>query len=168
MYVDFGLNLKDNFEHDDENTMFKFNTFRSLTIHLIHFSANQPNIDRRDIMSIIQRCPHIYKLFFDLPVVWLPNLCQFSTDLIKIRLKRTWFEDDPMPTLEKLPKLKIRCLNKDAFKGKEMVCFQGGFLQLESHTSWTVLSKGVGGWRKGLWLIFIVCTTIIAFNYKHF
>uniref|UniRef100_A0A2N9GP00 Disease resistance protein winged helix domain-containing protein n=1 Tax=Fagus sylvatica TaxID=28930 RepID=A0A2N9GP00_FAGSY len=62
----------------------------------------------------------------------LPEVQQFSPNLAKLTLVFTELEEDPMATLEKLPNLKILCLREESFVGKNMVCSEGGFPQLQS------------------------------------
>ncbi|XP_062083399.1 probable disease resistance RPP8-like protein 2 [Humulus lupulus] len=85
-----------------------------------------------DIVPLILSCPQIYKLTLDSLVVRLPQVNQFSPNLIKLRLFNLRLEDDPMPTLEKLPKLRVLVIGSDSFMGDEMVCSRGGFNRLES------------------------------------
>ncbi|KAK7840009.1 putative disease resistance rpp8-like protein 4 [Quercus suber] len=68
-----------------------------------------------------------------------PNLILMATKtsknspiLSKLELKLTNLEEDPMPTLEKLPNLKILCFLYYSFNEKDMVCFEGGFPLLQS------------------------------------
>ena len=62
---------------------------------------------------------------------------QFSLNLVKLTLRDTCLEEDPMPTFEKLPKLKIlRLLGYHfgpllAFSGEDMFCSKGGFPLLQ-------------------------------------
>ncbi|KAF4374937.1 hypothetical protein G4B88_004688 [Cannabis sativa] len=77
-------------------------------------------------------CPHIYKLTLELPIIRLPEVNQFSPNLIKLTLKNLQLENDPMPTLEKLPKLRVLSIDYHSFTGDEMVCSRGGFPRLES------------------------------------
>ncbi|XP_030504423.2 putative disease resistance protein At1g50180 [Cannabis sativa] len=85
-----------------------------------------------DIVPLILSCPHIYKLRVNLSIVRLPQANQFSPNLIKLTLTKLKLKDDPMPTLEKLPKLRVLRIDYDSFIGDEMVCSRGGFPRLES------------------------------------
>ncbi|XP_028106147.1 disease resistance protein RPP8-like [Camellia sinensis] len=49
-------------------------------------------------------------------------LDQFHPNLTNLFLAKTKLEEDPMPTLEKLPNLRSLSLYHDAYIGKEMVC----------------------------------------------
>ncbi|XP_062083900.1 putative disease resistance protein At1g50180 [Humulus lupulus] len=85
-----------------------------------------------DIVPLILSCPQIYKLTLKSPIVRLPQVNQFSPNLIKLTLSSLRLEDDPMPTLEKLPKLRVLVIGWYSFMGDEMVCSRGGFNRLES------------------------------------
>uniref|UniRef100_A0A803PX05 Uncharacterized protein n=1 Tax=Cannabis sativa TaxID=3483 RepID=A0A803PX05_CANSA len=85
-----------------------------------------------DIVPLILSCPHIYKLVVFSYIVRLPEVNQFSPNLMKLKLSSLRLEDDPMPTLEKLPKLRVLIIDYDSFIGDEMVCSRGGFPRLES------------------------------------
>ena len=51
--------------------------------------------------------------------------------LFRSTLNSSHLEEDPMATLEKLPNLKILCLLRNVFVGKNMVCSERGFPQLQ-------------------------------------
>ena len=103
-----------------------FNNLRSLTVIQEVFLGV-----RQDVIPIISSCPRIHKLKVVGRIEKLPEHNQFSPELVKLTLKDTWHRSDMMPTLEKLPKLKIlRLVN--AFIVKEFVCSKGGFPRLES------------------------------------
>ncbi|PON87531.1 LRR domain containing protein [Trema orientale] len=98
-----------------------FDRLRSLTVAIRLNEENNPV--RRDVTAVVKRCPHVHKLCLDLPVVMLPDhLCRFSRNLMKLTLRRTSLEDDPMSVLEKLPDLRILRLDEDAFKGSKTIC----------------------------------------------
>ena len=85
-----------------------------------------------DIIQILSSCPHIYNLHIRHRIKKLPEVHQFSSNLAKLTLDSSYLEEDPMATLEKLPNLKILRLLWTAFKGKNMVCSERGFPQLQS------------------------------------
>ena len=80
---------------------------------------------------LISRCPNIEKLNLYYRIKKLPEAHQFSPNLAKLTLQWTELEEDPMPTLEKLPNLKILRLLDVSFKGMDMVCSEGGFPLLQ-------------------------------------
>ena len=85
------------------------------------------------LISLISRCPHVEKLnIFNSIKKKLPEAHQFSQNLAKLTLFKTRLEEDQMAMLEKLPNLKILNLLYEAFKGKNMVCFERGFPVLQS------------------------------------
>ncbi|KAM3695499.1 hypothetical protein ACJW31_07G136600 [Castanea mollissima] len=98
------------------------------------------------MQKLISRCPLVEKLTLYHSIKKLPN--QFSQNLATLTLDGTELEEDPMPTLEKLPNLKILRLLRswdEAFLGKVMVCSEGGFpllryliLALTSLEEWKV------------------------------
>ncbi|XP_060965682.1 putative disease resistance protein At1g59780 [Cannabis sativa] len=93
---------------------------------------NPSYINIIDIVPFLLSCPCIYKLRVQSPIVRLPQDNQFSPNLIKLQLSNRQLKDDPMPTLEKLPKLRVLRIDYDSFMGEEMVCSRGGFPRLES------------------------------------
>ena len=83
------------------------------------------------IQILVSSCPYIYELYVDYCIKKLPETRQFSPNLAKLDLSHTYLEEEPMPTLEKLPNLKILRLLRSSFEGKDMVCSEGGFPLLQ-------------------------------------
>ncbi|CAL5441726.1 unnamed protein product [Camellia sinensis] len=78
-------------------------------------------------------CPHLYKLTLRGITPKLPEYCQgFSPSLMKLKLWGCKLEEDPMPTLERLPNLQDLKLDVYAFVGDKMVCLANGFPQLKT------------------------------------
>ena len=95
------------------------------------------------MQKLILSCPLVEKLNLHCHMKKLLEAHQFSLNLVKLTLRDTCLEEDPMPTLEKLPKLKIlRLLGYyfglgPAFSGKDMFCSKGGFPLLQHlHLRW--------------------------------
>ncbi|XP_028115137.1 disease resistance protein RPP8-like [Camellia sinensis] len=77
-------------------------------------------------------------------LIYLPEHCQgFSPSLIELKLSGCELEEDPMPTLERLPNLQYLYLGSsdiedklvnsaDGFPQLKMVCSANGFLQLKT------------------------------------
>ncbi|KAL4616017.1 hypothetical protein ACB092_07G169100 [Castanea dentata] len=106
-------------------TWFKLNRLRVLKV--------RNNKRAQDAIQIlISSCPHIEKLNLSYHIKKLPEAHQFPPNLAKLTLLGTRLEEDPMPTLEKLPNLKILCLDCRCFIGKDMVCSERGFPLLQS------------------------------------
>ena len=82
------------------------------------------------MQMLISRCQLIEKLDLFDHIKKLPETHQFSPNLAKLTLCRTCLQKDPMPTLEKLPNLKILRLFFESFL-KDMVCSEGGFPLLQ-------------------------------------
>lgn len=84
-----------------------------------------------DIEPLISICPRIRKLRVELPILTLPE-DKLISHLLKLTLRHTRLDYDPMSMLERLQDLRILVLGTDAFIGTEMVCPEGGFCRLES------------------------------------
>ncbi|KAF3966792.1 hypothetical protein CMV_009137 [Castanea mollissima] len=110
-------------------TWFKLNRLRVLKV-----GNNTPDA----MQMLISKCPLVEKLKLYDPIAKpfhriekLPEAHQFPPNLAKLTLSNTRLGEDPMPTLEKLPNLKILCLESWCFIGKDMVCSEGGFPLLQ-------------------------------------
>ncbi|KAI7985524.1 putative disease resistance protein [Camellia lanceoleosa] len=78
-------------------------------------------------------CHHLYRLKIRGIIPELPEYCQgFSPNLIELTLLGCDLEEDPMPTLERLPNLQFLSLQPHAFVGDKMVCSANGFPQLKT------------------------------------
>ncbi|KAI7985313.1 putative disease resistance protein [Camellia lanceoleosa] len=78
-------------------------------------------------------CHHLYRLIIYGIIPQLPEHCQgFSPNLIELRFNGCNLEEDPMPTLERLPNLRYLVFGEDAFVGDKMVCSANGFPQLKT------------------------------------
>ncbi|KAK9987894.1 hypothetical protein SO802_028133 [Lithocarpus litseifolius] len=83
------------------------------------------------MQMLISRCPLVEKLNLIDHMKKLPEAHHFSPNLAKLTLQWTCLEEDPMPTLEKLPNLKILRLFYASFVGKDMVCSKERFPLLQ-------------------------------------
>ncbi|XP_056173753.1 probable disease resistance protein At1g58602 [Syzygium oleosum] len=81
-------------------------------------------------LSKMSNYPHSCKLSILGKIEKLPEHNNLPQQLRKLFLFYSELEEDPMPILEKLHHLVVLVLFY-AFKGKEMVCFAGGFPQLK-------------------------------------
>ncbi|KAM4099155.1 hypothetical protein ACJW30_07G134300 [Castanea mollissima] len=99
-------------------TWFEFNRLRVLKVG---------NNTQDAMLMLISKCPLVEKLKLYYLIKKLPEAHQFPPNLAKLTLWRTRLEEDPMPTLEKLPNLKILRLLYQSSVGKDMVCSEGGF-----------------------------------------
>ncbi|EXB39579.1 putative disease resistance RPP8-like protein 2 [Morus notabilis] len=98
-----------------------------------------------DITPILLSCPQIYRLKVSGRIPKFPeDYSQFSSNLLKLTLIGTWLKNDPMPTLGKLPMLRILRLLNRAIISEEIVCLGGGFPRLESLHFWGVFLEN---WR---------------------
>ena len=83
------------------------------------------------VQILVSSYPRIYELYVNYRIKKLLETHQFSSNLVKLDLRRTCLEEDPMPILEKLPNLKILRLIESTFSRKDMVCSEGGFHLLQ-------------------------------------
>ncbi|TXG74953.1 hypothetical protein ES288_1Z039500v1 [Gossypium darwinii] len=88
------------------------------------------SIDPTHLAHLLSNCTSICKLSIAADISKLPE-SHYSSHLAYIRLRWCKFEEDPMPTLEKLPNLRILEFEY-TLGGKEMFCSAQGFPKLES------------------------------------
>ncbi|TXG47075.1 hypothetical protein EZV62_026369 [Acer yangbiense] len=94
-----------------------------LTLDDMYFSSLQPLSHCGHLMDLRLKGKLSEKVPEDIHQV-LPNLeC--------LTLERSYLQDDPMPMLEKLPKLTVLKLGGGFYKGKKMMSSANGFLWLE-------------------------------------
>lgn len=84
------------------------------------------------IVHVAIGCPNLYKLHIEGPIRNFPEPHLLSSNLMKLKLKGSGLLVDPMPTLEKLPSLRLLELQLDSFIGKQLFCSNQGFPQLKS------------------------------------
>ncbi|KAG4123069.1 hypothetical protein ERO13_D11G302306v2 [Gossypium hirsutum] len=131
---ELGINLPFNFENFNEKELGE-NPFiiGSKYLHSLSIITRRLkiSIDPRHLAHLLSTCTSICKLSIAAEISKLPEYHYFSSHLTYIRLRWCKFEEDPMPTLEKLPNLRILEFER-SFEGKEMVCSAQGFPKLES------------------------------------
>ncbi|XP_039059082.1 probable disease resistance RPP8-like protein 2 [Hibiscus syriacus] len=93
---------------------------------------NYGRIDPKHLNHLLSSCVSICKLSLDVEIRELPRYDHLSLNLAYIKLRRCNIGEDPMPTLEKLPNLKVLELHQQAFTGNVMFCSAQGFPKLES------------------------------------
>ncbi|KAL3507583.1 hypothetical protein ACH5RR_032965 [Cinchona calisaya] len=77
-------------------------------------------------------CHHIRKLHLNGHIKKLPEYSHFSSSLTHLHFAWTGLKEDPMKTLDKLPRLHSLILYEKAYVGKEICCSSQGFPKLES------------------------------------
>ncbi|KAE8725207.1 CC-NBS-LRR class disease resistance protein [Hibiscus syriacus] len=105
---------------------------QSKYLHSLSIFNDEGRIDPRHLNHLLSSCVCICKLSLDVEVSELPQYDHLSPNLAYINLRWCKLEEDPMPTLEKLPNLRVLELHEEAFTGKEMFCSAQGFPKLES------------------------------------
>ncbi|KAK8527818.1 hypothetical protein V6N12_055017 [Hibiscus sabdariffa] len=89
-------------------------------------------IDPELLGHLLSSCVNLCELTLEGEMKKLPESHHFPSSIAYIRFQYCKLEEDPMPTLEKLPSLRILELDDDAFMGKKMVTSAPCFPQLES------------------------------------
>ncbi|XP_048424434.1 putative disease resistance protein At1g50180 [Pyrus x bretschneideri] len=84
-----------------------------------------------DVRQLMLSCRRLQKLHVEGRIEKLPEYHQFPPNLAKLTLWGSKLEEDPMPTLERLPNLRILS-GWQMFAGKKMVCSNQGFPKLKS------------------------------------
>ncbi|KAF4359215.1 hypothetical protein F8388_005324 [Cannabis sativa] len=125
-------NLKKLKIYVDPSSVTLFNTPQTLTFTCLLSLQVNNYFDTIDVVPLILSCPRIYKLTLNSGIERLPEINQFSRNLMKLKLSKLNLKNDPMPTLEKLPELRVLVISNHSFVGNEMVCSRGGFHRLES------------------------------------
>ncbi|KAL4376891.1 hypothetical protein GQ457_02G039560 [Hibiscus cannabinus] len=100
-------------------------------LHSLSIINDDGRIDPRHLNHLLSSCVCVCKLILAVEITELPKYFSSSSNLAYLNLRWCNFEEDPMPTLEKLPSLRVLELNALAFKGKEMCCATQGFPKLE-------------------------------------
>ncbi|KAJ6355038.1 hypothetical protein OIU77_005600 [Salix suchowensis] len=108
--------------------IFRTPRVRFYRLQSLSFVSNEDST----VVQVIQGCPNLYKLHIEGQIEKLPECQQFSANLSKLNLLGSKLTEDPMPTLEKLPNLRILRLQMDSFLGNKVVCLDKGFPQLKS------------------------------------
>ncbi|KAB2006310.1 hypothetical protein ES319_D11G335300v1 [Gossypium barbadense] len=101
------------------------------SLFIVSIGESGSEIDPRHLAHLLSNCTSICNLSIAARISELPEYHYFSSHLAYIRLSWFKFRKDPMPTLEKLPNLRILEF-ESSFKGKEMFCSVQGFPKLES------------------------------------
>ncbi|KAL0287470.1 UNVERIFIED_CONTAM: putative disease resistance RPP8-like protein 2 [Sesamum calycinum] len=86
--------------------------------------------ERHSVFRKVLACQPLRVLCMEGHLCRMPMHYKFSQNLTKIIFIGSELIEDPMRTLEKLPKLRVLVLD-DAFVGKETVCSSSGFLELK-------------------------------------
>ncbi|GFQ04433.1 putative disease resistance protein at1g50180 [Phtheirospermum japonicum] len=79
------------------------------------------------LLRTLLGCYRLYKLSVCGRIAKLPEHYHFSSTIAKIAFKGSALDEDPMATLEKLPKLSSLTLYESTYMGEDMVCLAQGF-----------------------------------------
>ncbi|KAA3472383.1 putative disease resistance protein [Gossypium australe] len=106
-------------------------SLQSSSFDSVYFN-NCNEIDTRHLTHLLSCCGNLHKLRLAVEISKLTEYHYLSSNLVYIKLIRCKLEEDPMPTLEKLPDLRVLEFHDKAFEEKEMFCPTHGFPKLES------------------------------------
>ncbi|KAK8633209.1 hypothetical protein V6N13_014057 [Hibiscus sabdariffa] len=109
-------------------------------LHSLSIINDKGRIDPRHLNQLLSSCVSLCKLSLHVEISELPEYDYSSSNLAYLNLRTCKLEKDPMPTLEKLPSLRVLELHDEAFKGKEMSCSTQGFPKLETLTLYGLLN----------------------------
>ncbi|OMO92381.1 Disease resistance protein [Corchorus olitorius] len=108
----------------------------SINLRSLSFENNRSGSQEMDPTHLVQflsNCAYTYELCLSwVEMSKLPEYHHFPSDMAHVSLEGTELHEDPMPTLEKLPNLRILNLGENAFTGNKMVCSAQGFPKLDS------------------------------------
>ncbi|KAK8312768.1 hypothetical protein V6Z12_D01G064600, partial [Gossypium hirsutum] len=93
---------------------------------------NDEGIDPKVLAHLLSSCVNLCELILRVKIEKLPDFHHFSSSTAYVHLIGCMLVEDPMPTLEKLPNLRVMELYVYAFIGKEMVCSALRLPKLES------------------------------------
>ncbi|MFQ6658879.1 hypothetical protein Gotur_027971, partial [Gossypium turneri] len=107
----------DDFKEDlDKNLpIIASDCLRSLSI------GNDKGIDPKVLAHLLSSCVNLCELILEVKIEKLPDFHHFSSSIGYVHLRECKLVEDPMPTLEKLPNLRVLELYDYAFVEKEMV-----------------------------------------------
>ncbi|CAL5444914.1 unnamed protein product [Camellia sinensis] len=124
-----------NFSAMDNQDLAAFINYLSISAdHLRQTSVSVYVYEKEDVTLLKQLlgCHHLYRLHIYEIIPELQECFQgFSPNLIELTLVGCELEEDPMPTLERLPNLQHLSL-LGSFVGDKMVCSANGFRQLKT------------------------------------
>ncbi|KAL0322688.1 UNVERIFIED_CONTAM: putative disease resistance protein [Sesamum angustifolium] len=123
--------IKDNL--DDLPNIIKYISFTQNHLRRSSLSISCPQFCSDAELSLLRTllgCHRLYKLSIRGHIAKLPEHYHFSSSIAKIAFKASALSEDPMATLEKLPKLSSLTLYDSTYIGEEMVCLTKGFPRL--------------------------------------
>ncbi|KAL0349134.1 UNVERIFIED_CONTAM: hypothetical protein Sangu_1141200 [Sesamum angustifolium] len=98
--------------------------------------------EKHSVFRNVLECQSLTVLFMEGHIFHLPVHDRISPNLAKIVLVGSQLGEDPMKTLQHLPKLHELILNDDAFVENKMNCSAGGFSELQNLELWNLPKLG--------------------------
>ncbi|EOX97783.1 Uncharacterized protein TCM_006709 [Theobroma cacao] len=103
------------------------------------------DIDPMHLTYLLCSCLNIRELHLSVEIRKFPEPQHISSNIAYICLAKVKLDEDPLPTLENLPNLRILKVKADAFVGKVMVCSAQGFPLLNSEYYFSKKFRGIEG-----------------------
>ncbi|PIN03385.1 hypothetical protein CDL12_24091 [Handroanthus impetiginosus] len=128
---------------DDLPNLVKYISFTQNHVRRSSLSISCPEFCSDAELSLLRTllgCHRLYKLSICGRMAKLPEHYHFSSSIAKITFKASALGEDPMATLEKLPKLSSLKLYDSTYVGEDMVCLTKGFPQLLCLKLWGLLN----------------------------
>ncbi|KAK8712193.1 hypothetical protein V6N13_147440 [Hibiscus sabdariffa] len=100
-------------------------------LHSLSIINDEGGIDPRHLNHLLSSCLSLCKLRLDVEISEVPKYDHLSSILARIKLRGCKLEEDPMPTLEKLPNLRTLELHHVALIANKIICSAQGFPKLE-------------------------------------
>ncbi|KAK8689057.1 hypothetical protein V6N13_087788 [Hibiscus sabdariffa] len=101
-------------------------------LHSSSIINDEGGMDPRHLNHLLSSCLSLCKLRLDVEISEVPNCDHLSSNLACLKLRGCKLEEDPMPTLEKLPNLRTLKLHHVALIANKIICSAQGFPKLES------------------------------------
>ncbi|KAG8375955.1 hypothetical protein BUALT_Bualt09G0013000 [Buddleja alternifolia] len=118
---------------DDLPNIIKYISFTQNHLRRSSLSISCPQFCSDAELSLLRTlldCHRLYKLSIRGHIAKLPEHYHFSSSIAKIAFKGSMLYEDPMATLEKLPKLSSLTLYENTYVGEELACLTKGFPRL--------------------------------------
>ncbi|OMO95295.1 Disease resistance protein [Corchorus capsularis] len=122
----------ENFIEEDLNLNPPIITSKHLRSLSIIIGNDGSPVDPRHLTYLLSSCVNIYELELRVKISKLPEPQHISSNIASICFSLSELDEDPLPTLEKFPKLRVLELSEQAFTGSVMVCSAEGFPRLVS------------------------------------
>ncbi|WRX16105.1 NB-ARC - like 10 [Theobroma cacao] len=124
--------IVENFKEDSNLNMPVIISKHLRSLSIIKNDDDHESIDPRHLTYLLSSCHNVCELHLSAEIRKLPEPQHIPSNIAHIYLARAMLDEDPLPTLQNLPNLRILELEESAFVGKVMICSAQGFPLLHS------------------------------------